>query len=595
MRPQQGLAVDVLLQQALAHHQAEVLLGASPGRVGGLVDDVAQIVQTTRIGGFAGGDPSLPALAALPGAGGEAQDLHLDAAALQRARQDVGADGRHHDRPSPHGARVVQQQGDHRVAERALALGLEAERRRRVGDDARQPRGVEHPFFEVEDPGTVLLGQQAALQLVGQARYDAGQHRELAVQQAAQPVQLHRVAQVGGVHHLVIGLGEDAVEIHRAAVVARLLAVGLVALVQFGAVLRRLAARIGGRALGAAVALLLGGRVVGRALHRLVAFAAVLLLVLVGLVLGFGLLRVGLLLAGIVGTVLALAVAGIEVERAQHLAHAGGEGGLIGGDLGQGVDLAAGLELQRLTHQVQHGAGAVGRALAGQALAHQQRHGLGHRHAVGIVDAQGPGLLQPRQQGGGHVGAHPGQGVGAHRLDPRLLDRVEHLGGRSVDRAQAGVDACVVIGQPQRQPVGLSPQRGAFRRRWIARRMGQGQDAVRQTRAVRAEQDLQLRLLGQGAGGVGQGALEGLGGRVGSGHALSLAGEAGGEKADQAVRRIGRRRPSVSERHSHSSGPIWNRRSHSTDQTSCSAQTATTIAQRAGRSTWPIKPKPRPP
>src|SRR3546814_20586915 len=45
VRPQQRLAVDVLLQDALAQHQAEVLAGAPPGRVGGLVDDVAQVVE----------------------------------------------------------------------------------------------------------------------------------------------------------------------------------------------------------------------------------------------------------------------------------------------------------------------------------------------------------------------------------------------------------------------------------------------------------------------------------------------------------------------------------------------------------------------
>ena len=38
------------------------------------------------------GQPGLAALAALPGAGGEAEDLDLHAATLQRAREDVGAD-----------------------------------------------------------------------------------------------------------------------------------------------------------------------------------------------------------------------------------------------------------------------------------------------------------------------------------------------------------------------------------------------------------------------------------------------------------------------------------------------------------------------
>ena len=52
-----------------------------------------------------------------------------------------------------------------------------------------------------------------------------------------------------------------------------------------------------------------------------------------------------------------------------------------------------------------------------------------------------------RQQGGGHVGAHPGQGVGAHRLDPRLFDGVEHLGRLGVRRPHPAVHRRIVIGQ----------------------------------------------------------------------------------------------------------------------------------------------------
>ena len=48
VRPGQRLAVDVLLEQALAHHQRERALGAPPGRIGRLVDDVAQVVEAAR-------------------------------------------------------------------------------------------------------------------------------------------------------------------------------------------------------------------------------------------------------------------------------------------------------------------------------------------------------------------------------------------------------------------------------------------------------------------------------------------------------------------------------------------------------------------
>ena len=128
MRPVERLAVDVLLEQALAHHQAEILARAPPRRVGRLVDDVAQIVEAAGIGRLAGGEPLLARLPALPGARGEAEDLDLDAAALERARQNIGAGGGDRDRAAAHGAGIVEQQRHHGVAEFGVLLGLERER-----------------------------------------------------------------------------------------------------------------------------------------------------------------------------------------------------------------------------------------------------------------------------------------------------------------------------------------------------------------------------------------------------------------------------------------------------------------------------------
>src|SRR3546814_2261066 len=102
MRPEQRLAVDILLEQALAHHQAQVLARATPGRVGGLVDDVAQVVETAGQRGPPFRQPFLARLAALPCAGGEAQNLHLHTAAFQRAGENIRRDGRNRDRPSAH-------------------------------------------------------------------------------------------------------------------------------------------------------------------------------------------------------------------------------------------------------------------------------------------------------------------------------------------------------------------------------------------------------------------------------------------------------------------------------------------------------------
>ena len=100
--PVERLAVDILLEKSLTHHQPEIFARAPPRRISGLVDDMAKIVQAARIGRFAGGEPSLARLSALPGARGEAQDLNLHTAALERAGQNIGTGCCHRDRTSPH-------------------------------------------------------------------------------------------------------------------------------------------------------------------------------------------------------------------------------------------------------------------------------------------------------------------------------------------------------------------------------------------------------------------------------------------------------------------------------------------------------------
>src|SRR5207248_4073386 len=112
MRPEQRLAVDILLEDAFAQHQPEAAAGAAPWRVGRLVDDVAQIVEAAGVGRLASGDPALAGLAALPRPRREAEDLDLDAAALESAGEDVGAHCGNRDRPATHRAGIGDQEAD---------------------------------------------------------------------------------------------------------------------------------------------------------------------------------------------------------------------------------------------------------------------------------------------------------------------------------------------------------------------------------------------------------------------------------------------------------------------------------------------------
>src|SRR5215470_9127407 len=122
MRPNERLAVDVLLEDALAQHQSEAAPRATPRRIGGFVDDVAQVVEAAGVGWLAGGDPPLAGLPALPGARRKAENLDLDPAAFEGTRQDVGAHRCNRDRPAAHRAGIVDEQRDDGVAEIGLPL-----------------------------------------------------------------------------------------------------------------------------------------------------------------------------------------------------------------------------------------------------------------------------------------------------------------------------------------------------------------------------------------------------------------------------------------------------------------------------------------
>src|SRR3546814_6509138 len=107
---------------------------------------------------------------------------------------------------------IVDEQRYHGVAELHVSLCLEGQRMRRVGDDARQPPGVEQTFLQVELPGPRLLRHELALQPVRKLADDALQVNELLVEELAQPGQILRIAQNLRADDLVEALGVGFVE-----------------------------------------------------------------------------------------------------------------------------------------------------------------------------------------------------------------------------------------------------------------------------------------------------------------------------------------------------------------------------------------------
>ena len=507
VRPVERLAVDVLLEQALAHHQPEILARAAPGRVGRLVDDVAQIVEPSRIGRLAGGKPGLARLAALPGPGGEAEDLDLDAAALQRAGEDIGAGRRHRDRTSAHRAGIVEQQRHHGVAEGRVLLLLERQRVQRVHDDARQPRRIEHAFFEIELPGAVLLRHQPALQPVGEPRHHALQVRELLVEIAAQPVELFGLAQVLGRNHLVV-LDDEGMIIRTARLVLAVAAgtarlgrsFGIAHLGVFGHLGRQ---RLGG--FGGRFRHVLAGRIglVHPGLH----------------VLGLGALAVFavLLLAALLLALLALLLVGFgravvaHVEAVEQIVHHVAEIGLMLDEPLQPVELAPGAVLDQRPPEIDELLGGRRRRLAGEAFAHHHGDRLLDRRIGAVGDLVELAAMEAVVDHGGKILRHARHAPRADRFDARLLDRLEHRPRLLSARHQLAVDARIVTRELERDGVGVAAHDRRIGAGELARRLGQAGLAADDAGTFGGERDFKLGLAGDGAQAAGDRALERLG------------------------------------------------------------------------------------
>ena len=507
VRPGQGFAVDVLLQQPFAHHEGERALRAPPGRVGLLVDDVAQVVQAAGTRGLAGGEPRFPRLPTFPGARGETENFHLHAAALQCARENVGTAGSDHDRPPAHASRVVEQQRDDRVLEVRVLLALERQRMHGIDDDARQTGRVQRAFLEIEFPGAVLLREQLALQLVRQTRDHARQVAQLLVEERTQPLKLIGCRQLVGVDLFVVGARKHLVAeplgvIEHAGVRApRLARVGHVVAFGVGIEIVGLAGlgRFISLAFFALGALLLGGLVVAIRIFSVF--------------LRFRLAAVGLLLLLAVA-LLRLAVGEFfrKFERPQHVAQCAAEGGLILGGLFQPCEGLGALFLDEWPPHIDHALGTGRRREAGELLAHHQGQRLLDRRLALLGDLGVAAVRELVLDLGGEVVGHARHAHGADGFDARALGRLEHGTRRAGTRRQAVVQLRIMPGRRQREAVGPAADDRDLLGRGHARGFRQLHVLAVELRLARRVRDLHFALAGDGARGKPKHPLEWLGG-----------------------------------------------------------------------------------
>ena len=514
MRPFQRLAVDVFLEQALFHHQAQIGAHPPPGRIGTFVDDMAQVIEPSGLGGPPFGQPFLAALAALPRPGGKAQDLDLDLTAFQRAGKNIGADRGDGNRPAAHRAGIVQEQRHHSVAEFGVLLDLEGQGRGRVRHHAGQPSGVQDALFLVELPAAALLRLQAALQLVGQARHRAAQRFQLLVQIGAQPFQLGRIGQI---------LGAD--------LFVEFLSIDLVIAAGIADRRRQVRGRLGLGHLG-----LVGHFLVRLVVHADLGLTLVLGLVLTALGAGLGVfvlvLLAGLVVAGLfvllgvfVGLVflrlvrvLAQLVAIAKVR--DHLARQPGEGRLIVQHAADLFQIGAGLFLDEGPPQVGDMLGRGRQRAPCCRLPHQIARCNRQRRIGGRLDlaiALAVGLLP---QLGVDVRQRPGHVARTQRLAARGLHRLIEVAGHRAGGDVFRMGRGIVVAQLHRQCIRRAPRHQDLVTGQTAADLRQAHRVARDARRIGAEGHVQLVILGHGAGRLGQGLLERIGGIVGFFHGL---------------------------------------------------------------------------
>jgi hypothetical protein len=393
-----------------------------------------------------------------------------------------------------------------------FALDLVGQGVRRIDDHTGEPRRVEQSLLLVEVPAPRLLRHQPALEAVGELRDGALKVEELLVEIGAQAAELGLVAQLRRLDDLVIFRREDAVVEARWKIGDR--SIGADRKHALLAVLPLAFLALAHLLFGpVALALLVVGLALLDPHLGLAGAAAFILLVLAVALVALVLVAAVALVAGVrIGVGFGLALDQLEV--AKQLGRERGEGRLVVEHQPERVEIGAGLVLDPVGDEVDAAARGLGRRLAGEPLADLEAERGPERNLRAIA---GPGYrvrAHPHLDRRRKVGPDPGHRPGAQRLDPGLLDRVEHRPGDLVRRSAAGVHSRIVVPKLERGGVGIAPglrdllrgEGAAGHRHLDALARGGGR--------IGRKAELQLRLAGDRPRGAGQNLAEGFEGVV---------------------------------------------------------------------------------
>ena len=208
--------------------------------------------------------------------------------------------------------------------------------------------------------------------------------------------------------------------------------------------------------------------------------------------------------------------------------HAARKGLLVEQGAVELVEFGARLAFNEGAPEIDHALRPGGRLEAGEALAHQHRHGVLERRFLAVARLREGRAVVAVVEHGGEVRGDALHAAGADGFHPRLLDRVEQRARGGVLRRVALVDRLVVTGEAQGHGISEAAQDRRLARIGLARRLRQPRlGAVRardQRRLVGREVDLEIRTLRHGARGRGERPLERLVRRLGLRAGLTIGG-----------------------------------------------------------------------
>ena len=235
-------------------------------------------------------------------------------------------------------------------------------------------------------------------------------------------------------------------------------------------------------------------------------------------VVGLGRLAVlpGFVLAAILAAVLVL-VLGIaaafvaHVERVEQVVDGIAEAPLVFEQPFEAIEAAPGAILDERTPELDELPGCGRRRLAGQTLAHQHRDRILDRRIGAVGDLVELAAVEAVVEHGREILRHAVHAAGADRLDPRLLDGVEHRARLLSARSQAAMHGRIMAGELERDRIGMAAHDRGILPAELARRLRQPHLLAGEPRPLGGKRDLEVRLPGDRAQATRDRALERLG------------------------------------------------------------------------------------